>query len=398
LPFAVSVSTSDEQLLTGHSGSMLGLLSVGLAVGRVGRRVLPPLLPTIIVALSISSFEAGIALSIASIAFALLQFPSGRLSDQLTRKTVLLASLSLLLVGSVLLSLTTTYLLLLVGAAVAGSGEGLYGAADRGLLSDLFVEKRGVAFGLHTVFSDVGGILAAGLAAGALALGVWQTAFLPAVIGLAAVAFLVYRWGDEPVRVEPVTFGARETVGRLFGRSRFRRLLVAYSLFAITTQGVIGFLPALLQAEHGFSSVLASVAFAGMFATGLVARPAAGRLSDGRNRMIVAGAGLLLGAVGLLALVMATSPLLAVVGVVVFAAGQKAFPPAMQAHLMDSFPDESMAGDLGATRTVYIGIGSVGPAYVGFVAGRLNYTVAFAGFVAAFLVGGLVVLALALTD
>jgi hypothetical protein len=70
----------------------------------------------------------------------------------------------------------------------------------------------------------------------------------------------------------------------------------------------------------------------------------------------------------------------------------------MQAHLMDSFPDESMAGDLGATRTVYIGIGSVGPAYVGFVASRLNYTVAFAGFVVAFLVGGLVVLALALTD
>lgn len=65
---------------------------------------------------------------------------------------------------------------------------------------------------------------------------------------------------------------------------------------------------------------------------------------------------------------------------------------------MDTFPDESMAGDLGATRTVYIGIGSVGPAYVGFVAGRLNYTVAFAGFVAAFLVGAVIILALALAE
>lgn len=392
------MATSDERLLTGHSGLMLMVLSVGLAVGRVGRRVLPPLLPTIIAELSITSFRAGIALSVASAAFALFQFPSGRLSDQLTRKTILLASLSLLLVGSLLLSLTTTYVLLLVGAAVLGSGEGLYGAADRGLLSDLFVEKRGIAFGIHTTFSDIGGILAAGLAAGALALGVWQTAFLPAVFGVAVVVFLVYRLGREPVSVEPVAFGVRETVGRLFGRSRFRRILLAYTLYAITTQGVIGFLPALLQAEHGFSSVHASAVFAGMFATGIVARPVAGRLSDGRNRMSVAGGGLLLGTLGLVALVTTASPVLAVVGVVVFAAGQKAFPPTMQAYLMDSFPDESMAGDLGATRTVYIGTGSLGPAYVGFVAGHSGYTLAFAGFVAAFLVGGIVVLALALAD
>lgn len=377
---------------------MLATLSVGLAIVRLGRRALPPLLPTIIADLSITPFQAGIALSLASLGVALLQFPSGRLSDQLTRKTVLLASLAILVVGSLLLSVMTVYLLLLVGAATVGIGEGLYGAADRGFLSDLFVEKRGVAFGVHTTFSDVGGIVAGGLAVGALALGAWRTAFLPAIGGLAVIAVLLYQWGREPVVVEPVSFQMRETAGRLFGQRRFQWMLLAYSLFAVTSQGVIGFLPALLQADQGFSPGLASTVFAGMFATGIVARPIAGRLSDWRHRLIIAGTGLIIGTLGLVFLVTAASPVVVTVGVVVFAVGQKAFPPTMQAYLMDAFPDTSMAGDLGAARTVYIGVGSVGPAYVGYVATRLSFTAAFTGFVAAFFASGLIVLGLVLTD
>lgn len=376
---------------------MLVLLSVGLAAIRLGRRALPPLLPTIIADLSITPFQAGVALSCASVGYALLQFPSGRLSDQLTRKTIILVSLSILLVGSLLLSTTMTYLMLLVGTAVLGIGEGLYGAADRGLLSDLFEEKRGVVFGIHATFTDVGGIVGAGLATAALAIGIWQTAFLPALIVLAVIGVMLYRWGREPVRIEPVTLRVRETTGRLFGEPRFQLLLLAYSLFAASTQGLISFLPALLQVDQNFSPAFASTAFAGMFAIGFVARPVAGDFSDRWNRLIVAGSALVLDALGVIVLVRASSPLEAGVGVVVLAVGMKAFPPTMQAYLMDTFPDASMAGDLGATRTVYLGVGSLGPAYVGYIAGHYSYTTAFSGFVAALFVGGLVVLGLALT-
>jgi MFS family permease len=377
---------------------MLALLSVGLAAARLGRRVLPPLLPTIITDLSITPFQAGMVLSLAAVAFALLQFPSGRLSDRLTRKTVLLSSLLVLVVGSLLLFTTTTFLFLLASAGVLGVGEGLYGAADRGLLSDLFVERRGVAFGVHGMFSDVGGIAAAGLAAGALALGVWQTAFLPAVAGLVVIAVLLYRWGREPVVLSPVSLRTRETAGRLVGQRPVLWIVLAYSLFAGASEGVIGFLPALLQADQGFSPAVASTVFAAMFATGLVARPLAGRLSDRRNRLVVAGMGLVGGAIGLALLVSALSLGLTVVGVVVFAVGQRAFSPSMQAYLMDTFPDASMAGDFGAMRTVYVGVGSVGPAYVGYVAGLASYRTAFVGFVVAFVVSGAIVLGLALTD
>ncbi|USZ69909.1 hypothetical protein NGM10_16010 (plasmid) [Halorussus salilacus] len=55
------------------------------------------------------------------------------------------------------------------------------------------------------------------------------------------------------------------------------------------------------------------------------------------------------------------------------------FPPVMQTFLMGVFPDSSMGGDMGATRTVYLGVGAVGPAYVGYVAEVASYTAAFVG-------------------
>ena len=82
---------------------MLGALSVGLAVVKIGRRTLPPLLPTVITVLSITPFQAGLTPSIAAACVALLQFPSGRISDQLPRKTVLIGSLLVMTIGSLIL-------------------------------------------------------------------------------------------------------------------------------------------------------------------------------------------------------------------------------------------------------------------------------------------------------
>jgi MFS family permease len=332
-----------------------------------------------------------------SLTFALLQFPSGRLSDQLNRKTVILGSLIILILGALILSISVSFLLLLVGVAIAGIGEGLYGPADRGLLSDHFVQKRGAAFGIHTTFSDIGGILASGLATGALVVGIWRLTFLPAISVLVIIIILLYREGEEPIHIDSFSLEIRDTFGRVFYTNRFQWLVFAYILWAFTSQGVVGFLPSLLQADLNFSPEFAGVAFAGMFAVGIIARPLSGRLSDSRNRLIIGATGLFLGSFGILVLVFASSPLMAIGGIILFALGQKAFPPVMQAYLMDTFPDGSMAGDLGATRTVYIALGSLGPLYVGYISEGLNYTTAFAGFVVAFFVGGIIILALGVT-
>ncbi|MFC6990064.1 MFS transporter [Haloplanus sp. GCM10025708] len=275
--------------------------------------------------------------------------------------------------------------------AVVGVGVGLYPTAARALISDHFEARRGGAFGLHTASGDVGGGAAAGLAVVALAVGTWRIAFLPVVATLAVLLFGVHQLSREPYTIETVPLDVRTAGGRLFAESEVRWLVFAYCLFALSWQGTAGFLPTYLQQTKGFSPALASAGFAGLFLVGAVVKPLAGDLGDRMQRGRVAAGALALGALALGVLVVAQSTAAVVAATALYAVGLMGFPPVMQAHLMSVFPDASMGGDLGFARTVYIGVGSLGPTYIGFVVQHTSYDVAFAGLVCGLVVGTVVV-------
>lgn len=66
--FLQNRATADQdRLLSGQRGRTLLLLTLGLAVMKITRYILPLLLPAIIVDLSITSFQAGIVLSLINI-------------------------------------------------------------------------------------------------------------------------------------------------------------------------------------------------------------------------------------------------------------------------------------------------------------------------------------------
>jgi predicted MFS family arabinose efflux permease len=389
---------TDERLLSGPTGRLLLAASVGWATIQTGRLVLSPMLPAIMADLRITEFEAGVAFTVMWGLYALGQYPSGRLSDRLTRPSLLVPGLALLAVGFLALASASNYALYLLGAGVVGAGAGLYPTAARALVSDLFVDRRGQAFGLHTASGDFGGAASAALAVAVLAVATWQAAFPPVVVVLLVVLLALHAWRPEPYEFRRTGLDVGGTARRLFGNRRFGVLLAAYVLYAFTWQGVVGFLPAFLQNAKGFSTGLAGGGFAALFVVGVFVKPVSGTASDRvGSKATVGGAALVVGAAALAATVAADAAALVAAGVVGFAAGLMAFPPAMQAHLMDAFPDASMGGDLGAARTVYIGLGSLGPTYVGFVAERAGYVPAFVGLVACLLVAAGLVFALEVT-
>lgn len=394
---SASGEPSPERLFTGYTGRMCVVLTLGAASFKVTRYVVSPLLPTIIADLRITSVEAGVAITSLLAVAAVVQYPGGRYSDRLSRKTVLVASLVVGVFGALLLSWSPVYVALLLGTVLAGLGEGMYTPAARAQLSDLFLRRRGQAFGVYMTNVDIGGIAAGGLAIGVLALATWRLAFVVVLAPLLVVLVSTHLLNDESYLFGTVPLGIRSTVGRLFGKPRFRVMIAAYSLFMFVVQGVFGFLPTLLQVDRGFSASLASTVFAMLFGVGLVVKPFAGRLSDVGSRLLVAAGSLTVAAAGIGTIALTDSIPLAIAGVAVLAVGQKAYGPVMQAHLMDSFPDGSLGGDLGATRTVYLGAGSLGPTYVGFVASWASYTWAFVGLAASTLAAALLLVYLVVT-
>ena len=388
----VYVTDGEERLLSGHTGRLFLLLTLILVCLQLTQRILPPLLPAIIDHLSISAFLAGTALTSFRIARASMEYPSGRLADQLSRTTVLLTSISLVIVGVVFLSLAVTYPSFLLGIVLFGIGFGLFSPASRALLSDVFVENRGRAFGLHLMGGDISGVLAAGIAVLVLSIGTWRSAFLPLSILLCLLLISFYFYSREPIRLGSVDLGVRDTADRLFADTTLRWILVVYALFVMASSGVISFLPAFLIEVHGFSFEFASIAFAMVYGIGILAKPASGYLSDLLPRPPVAGGGLLIASCGLGLLVIAPVLEIAIVGVIFYAIGQRGVPPVLQAFLMDRFPDRSMGGDLGAMRTVYMTVGSFGPGYTGLIVSTLGFVPAYSSLILFYVAGGMILL------
>jgi MFS family permease len=104
-------------------------------------------------------------------------------------------------------------------------------------------------------------------------------------------------------------------------------------------------------------------------------------VGDRFDKLLVGIGALVLAGVGLGSLLAVESLALVAGSIAVMAVGFRSFSPVALAYLMDAFPDDSMGGDLGAARTVWGFIASFGTTYVGLVAGRSSYTVAYLGLI-----------------
>jgi MFS family permease len=253
-------------------------------------------------------------------------------------------------------------------------------------LTELFVERRGRAFGVNSAAAEIGGVLASVAAVLVLAVGAWRVTFLP-VAGILLLGILAFSvWSDERVTLARTSLDVRGTARRLFGNRDLLVLLLTFSLFSFVWQGVTGFLPDFLHVHKEFSQTFASNAFAALFVVAAVVTPVVGSLGDRLGHARVGILTPLVGSVGLGVILLAGDRVGVLVGIAVLAAGIGSFWPLLYAHLMDALPDSDMGGDFGATRTVFMGLGSFGPAYVGVVVDAAGYVPAFVGFVGCLLV------------
>ena len=382
---------SPESLWQGYSGRIFIAITIGWAGLQLGRGVIPPLLPTIMESLAFSPFLAGVALTVLAVANAACQFLGGRFADAWSRKTIIALALAVLIGGLAVLTIAVTYALFLAGVALVGIAAGLFFAPMRAALADVFIARRGEAYGVNEGVGAAATVGVAGLAAVLLLGGYWRVAFLPGLlIGIVGLVVL-HRWHAESYVVRRAEIQFRQTFSGLLRNPITLVLLCAYSLVIFAMQGVFGFLPAMLQAERAFSPSAASLAYALIFVTGAFGMPLAGTVSDRVDRLAMAVGVTALAAIGLIVITLGNSVGLIVLGIVIFATGLLGFPPVMQSYLMGRFPDATMARDFGGFKTVYVGVGSLGPLYVGATAEVTGYVPAFWGLAACLFVSGLLI-------
>jgi len=91
-------------------------------------------------------------------------------------------------------------------------------------------------------------------------------------------------------------------------------------------------------------------------------------------------------------LALLSTPLFLFAAVALTAGGRMSASPVMESLLMNRFSETTRGGDFGAARSVYFGLGSLGPAFVGTAAEFASYEGAFATLAAALLFSSVLVL------
>jgi FSR family fosmidomycin resistance protein-like MFS transporter len=244
--------------------------------------ILPPLLPALKETFQLSYTQLGVIPFVGTAVSSLLQPALGYVADRRQqRRLFLVAGFVGYALAMLWLASANSYALILVGAVLLGLASSTYHPQSATFLLHYFSQRRGFAQGVHGLGNGLGFLLAP-LAAATLvpALG-WQSAVqLLALPALVAAALVWFGLREPPIQ------GAQ---GFLAGITKQVALLTVVSGLGLA--GGFGFLVWLpsYYAARGYTLGEAGLLTAAMVATGLVAQPAGGALSDrfGRRNVMI---------------------------------------------------------------------------------------------------------------
>ena len=368
------------------------------------RFVFPPLFETIKAEYAVSNADVGILYSALLFMYALMQFPSGYLSDRFSDRLVISAGAVVFGLGSLFVYVSVPFWSLLVGVGLIGLGTGTHKTVAINMLSRLYPKRTGLSVGVMDTVGQAGGALAPATVVLVLAVAVdWRVLFLA---GFVVCLVLTYGFnrsllsdaaeadGAAVERDEAAPQSGRAYL-RLFRYYHFSAFVGVSSIFAFAWVGLTSFYPLYLSDIASFSTGTAGGLYSLLFVLA-VSQPLAGDFSDRFDATTIILLTFTLILIGLVAVVFSQTLLAFVVTTVVLGLGFHGFRPVRGAYFMQIIPSNVGGGVLGLVRTVMIVVSSLAPTVVGFTADAYGLVVAFTVLVVVAFVGLLLVVTLKL--
>ncbi len=296
-----------------RDAQVIGLVGIAHGTSHFFHLILAPLFPWIKDAFGLSYAELGFLMTVFFIVSGIGQFLAGFLVDRFGALQVLFGGMALLGLSALGLAMSSSYLMLMCFAGVAGLGNSIFHPSDFTILNRRVSQSRlAHAFSWHGVAGSIGWAAAPPVLAGLAALYSWNVALLfGAALAFAVLALLVvFRERLDTREIEAAVIKANKNQGTGSGVDfmKLPAVWICFAFFAFTAMalGVIqSFTPAALKASYGVvlgigtacvtAYMLANAA--GTLAGGFLAAKAA------QHDRIVAGA---LGIAALIAAIIAT--------------------------------------------------------------------------------------------
>jgi len=349
----------------------LALVMLADFAGLFGFYLLLSVVPAHLTAAGAGGFAAGLATGVLMLSSVAGEFAIPRLVARYGFRTILAAGLALLALPVLALLVSAALPVVVAVCVLRGLGLAVIFVVCGAWGAELIpAGRRGEGLGVLGVVAGLPAVVATPL-------GVWLMAHAgaEAVFALGALAALA---GLLAVLGLPAGRTTEEAPVGMAAGLRSPALLRPAIVFTGTAMAagiVVTFLPA---AMPGGAGSLAAVALLAQAAATTVARWWAGRFGDrhGAARLLVPGA--LVAAAGILALVLAGSPLAALLGMVAFGAGFGVVQNASLAMMYSRVPTAAYGTATAIWSVAYdtgYGLGALG---FGLVAGAAGYPIGFA--------------------
>jgi len=348
------------------------------------RLLLGAVVPIILIEFDASKSSIGLAMTGMWAIYALLQFPSGVLSDRYGEYRIILVGLVATALGMGLVALSPSLLAYGIFVLVLGAGTGLFFSPTSSLLSRLFGTK-GSALGVLTaggsaagvVYPAVGGLIATRFG--------WRVAvFVAAAVVLPVLVAAWWRVPSKPP-VSPeqelsVLVDSEQFIDVLSRPSIVYTILIGV-MVGFAFQAFSSFFPTFLFEYRGLGSDAAGLLFGAIFGLSAVMQPIAGRLSDKFSRDTALSISITLAGLGFLILLTITGLAGLLAGSLLLGLGIS-WPGVVQARFIDQLDDDEIGFGFGLIRSVYLFFAASGSLVVGSLVDLGGWMVGY-GFVVA---------------
>jgi MFS transporter, FSR family, fosmidomycin resistance protein len=175
---------------------VIGLISLAHGSSHFFHLILPPMFPWLKDAFALSYAELGLLMSVFFVVSCIAQATSGFLVDRIGARPVLFSGISLLILAALVYSQSSGYPMLILGAIIAGCGNGIFHPVDYTLINHkVSPPNLPYAYSMHGVTGYLGWAAAPAFMVAIAQFSDWRIAFLSAALLEAVI--LVILWFNK---------------------------------------------------------------------------------------------------------------------------------------------------------------------------------------------------------
>lgn len=172
---------------------VIGLISLAHGSSHFFHLILPPIFPWLKAEFSFSYAELGLLMTIFFVVSCIVQAASGFLVDRIGARPVLFAGLGLLALAALVYSQSVGYWTLVLGAVVAGFGNGIFHPVDYTLINHkISAPNLPYAYSIHGLAGYLGWAAAPAFMVAMTSLFDWRIAFLAAAVLEALILLILW--------------------------------------------------------------------------------------------------------------------------------------------------------------------------------------------------------------